>query len=288
MSKKLTNIDFINNAYVKHLTKYDYSKVEYKNAISKVCIICPNHGEFYQIPRNHIKGQGCPKCYGKNKTNDDFIKIAISIHGDSYNYSKTQYNSRNSLSIFICPKHGEFNQTPKNHLEGKGCPKCCGKNKTNEIVITEFKLIHNNLYDYSKINYKKANTKVRIICKKHGIFTQTPTCHLRGQGCPNCKMSKGEKAIIRTLLDKNIKFNPQHKFTDCKNKLSLPFDFYLPELNTCIEFHGIQHYKPVKHFGGYKKFIQTKNNDAIKKHYCEKNKIKLLIYNNINEINKLD
>ena len=90
--KKVTTEDFIKKAREIHGDKYDYSKVEYIKRNQKVCIICPVHGEFWQIPGNHLCGNGCSECSGKKKSNtEDFIKKAREIHGDRYDYSKVNY-----------------------------------------------------------------------------------------------------------------------------------------------------------------------------------------------------
>jgi protein-arginine kinase activator protein McsA len=113
-----------------HGNKYDYSKVEYRNTHEKVCIICPEHGEFWQTPHNHLKGRGCQKCAKINSAKkrrlqvSDFINKARKIHNDKYDYSKVEYVNSQTPVCIICPEHGEFWQTPSNHLKGKGCPKC--------------------------------------------------------------------------------------------------------------------------------------------------------------------
>jgi rubrerythrin len=129
---KFTKDDFIRSARKVHGDKYDYSKVVYKNNKTDVCIICPIHGEFYQTPNSHLKGRGCPICGGtKKSTKEDFIIKAKQVHGDKYDYSKVVYVNNQIKVCIICPIHGEFYQTPKNHLSGQGCPKCSGnKNYT--------------------------------------------------------------------------------------------------------------------------------------------------------------
>ena len=82
----MKDIQFIEEAKRVHDAKYDYSKVEYAGANKKICIICPEHGEFWVRPINHLRGGGCPKCTGKCKTTEDFIKECVSIHGDKYTY----------------------------------------------------------------------------------------------------------------------------------------------------------------------------------------------------------
>ena len=212
------------------------------------------------------------------------------VHNNKYDYSKSVYiNARSKITI-ICPEHGEFSQVYHAHLSGSGCPKCAlikkgkSKNSTTEEFVTKANKVFNGFYDYSLVNYKKAKIPVIIICPEHGEFMQTPNSHTNGKGCPICKESKGEIQIRKILNNLNIKFKPQHKFADCTNKKELPFDFYLPEHNTCIEYQGEQHYKPVKHFGGAIKFLKTKTNDSIKLKYCLNNDIKLIIVNDIDKI----
>jgi hypothetical protein len=88
----MTTDDFIQKAKAIHGNKYDYSKVEYTHNNVEVCIICPEHGEFWQKPRLHLSGCGCPICTGKKKMRTiDFIKRAKQVHGDKYDYSKAEY-----------------------------------------------------------------------------------------------------------------------------------------------------------------------------------------------------
>lgn len=132
--KKLTTDEFIKRAKDIHNNKYDYSLVNYKNCREKVKIICPIHGEFEQTPQNHLKGQGCPRCSGRKKTADDFIKKAKQVHGDKYDYSKVEYINQIKKVKIICPEHGEFEQSPKYRIGKKmGCPKCHSSHGENQI-----------------------------------------------------------------------------------------------------------------------------------------------------------
>jgi very-short-patch-repair endonuclease len=108
------------------------------------------------------------------------------------------------------------------------------------------------------------------------FLNNQPHSHLRGSGCPLCKESKGEEEISKLLKENNIKFIRQHKFDDCRDKSRLPFDFYIPLLNMCIEYDGLQHFKPILYFGGQDKFEKTINRDKIKNDYCEKSGIILI------------
>jgi hypothetical protein len=333
-----------------HGDKYDYSLVNYVNTKTKVKIICSIHGEFEQTPNDHLSGYGCSKCSNKFRLNTAmFIDKCKTIHGDKYDYSLVNYVNTKTKVKIICSIHGEFEQTPDKHTNSKqGCSKCskslndlefinklkmmygelyipiesyvsykdkiklkCLKhgifkqsaeglfkghtcrrciteNKFNiKLFIENSKLIHGDKYNYSLVNYVNKITKVKIVCPIHGEFEQRPSDHLSGCACPICRESRGEKQIRNYLNKHGVKFNPQHKFDNCKNDLSLPFDFYLPEHNICIEYNGIQHYKPVKHFGGKERFLIQQKCDKIKIDYCDMNYIKLIIikYNeNIEEI----
>ena len=267
--------EFIIKANKIHENKYGYSLVDYINRKTKVKIICPIHGEFEQTPDNHLNGQTCGKCNGLNKTNNEFIVKANKIHQYKYNYSLVEYINRKTKIKIICPIHGEFKQLPYAHENGHGCPKCFGLNKTNDNFIFEAKLIHGNKYDYSLVNYITSKTKIKIVCPIHGEFEQTPNMHLRNNGCPSCNESKGEKEIRKFLNINNIKFIPQYTFKNCKNKQTLPFDFYLSEFNTCIEYDGKQHFIPIKHWGGDDAFVIRQKRDKIKNEYCIKNNITL-------------
>ena len=121
--------EFIRRARLVHGDKYNYSKVEYVNSQTKVCIICPIHGEFLQTPDDHLQGHGCIICGYYNAGNNvlstnDFILRAREVHGDKYDYSKTKYNGIYQKICIICPKHGEFKQKPIKHIIGQGCPIC--------------------------------------------------------------------------------------------------------------------------------------------------------------------
>ena len=125
VSLRMTTIGFTQKAKQIHGERYDYSKVEYAGNKSKVCIICREHGEFWQEARQHLSGCGCPICSGRKKMRtSDFINKARSFHGDKYDYSKAEYKGNTEKVCIICPEHGEFWQQASNHLKGVGCPKC--------------------------------------------------------------------------------------------------------------------------------------------------------------------
>lgn len=218
----------------------------------------------------------------KKLTNIEFIKKALEIHGDRYDYSMTNYiNYRTDVSV-KCKLHGEFNQNAHNHLTGHGCPTCkallIGNNKrsnVNEFVIGA-KKTHGNIYDYSLVNYINNYTRVKIICSIHGEFEQTPNAHLVGCGCPICRESKGESEIQKTLDLHRVKYIKQMKFNGCKNIQLLPFDFYLPDYNICIEYDGRQHYEIINEWGGEKTLKGIQIRDEIKTNFCFNHNITLI------------
>lgn len=286
--KKLTKSEFIERANLVHKNKYDYSKVEYKNIDSSVEIICPIHGTFNKRAYNHLVGFGCNKCSPKQNKNldryqkitDNFVKKANLIHLNKYDYSKVKYINARSKVIIICPIHGEFEQTIDNHLHGHKCMKCSiiennsYKPDTKDQFIEKAKLVHGDVYDYSKIDYYRSKSKIKIICKKHGIFSQKACNHLSGRGCPACvdlTNSKGQRYTEDFLKNNKIAYKRQYTFTDCRNPETnrlLFFDFYLYNLNICIEYDGQQHFKPRDKWGGVKGLMDTQKRDKIKDDYC--------------------
>ena len=286
---KLTTEQFVEKAKLVHSDKYDYSLVNYVNAHSKIKIICPVHGVFEQAPNNHLNGQNCPFCEkekeikNKTKTAEQFINEAKLIHGNKYDYSLVNYIRGDVKVKIICPVHGEFEATPNNHLKNRGCPKCGNLNKGNyclkntEQFINEANKIHGNKYDYSQVDYINSQTKIKIICPIHGVFEQKPNSHLRGVGCPKCKSSHGETKIRNYLKENSILFEEQKRFKNCRDKLPLPFDFYLPKENLLIEYQGEQHYRRSENFWGGKVALKKqKYHDKLKKKFCKKNYIRLL------------
>ena len=187
--------------------------------------------------------------------------------------------------IMACKDCGkEFEQIATSHLSGDGCPKCgiiitANKNKkTTSQFIQKAQKIHGKKYNYSKSIYIGYIKPLIIICPKHGEFIQKPIIHINGSGCPKCGIySKGEM-IVENFLNKNqINFETQKLFDGCVGiKRKLPFDFYLPDHNILIEYDGIQHFKPVKRFGGENGLSKQQKNDKIKNLFAKENNIILI------------
>ena len=234
MSKRKTLTEFINESKQIHGNKYDYSKTQYINTNTKVCIICPIHGEFWQAPRKHLNGQGCPLCANNfRKTTKEFIDDAIKIHGNRYDYSRTQYINAHTKVCVICPKHGEFWVEPYNHLNGSKCPSCVGKKKMDKTTFElKARKIHGDKYDYSKVKYVNNHTKVCIVCPTHGDFWQKPNSHLSGRGCAKCNQRYvyGKDEFIKMAQKRhNGKYdysNIDYKGTEVKISIKCPIHGY--------------------------------------------------------------
>src|SRR5579859_935290 len=249
MSSKLTLEDFINRCHKTHNHKYDYSQIEYINISTKINILCTIHKNFLQTPRDHLYGQaGCPKCKTDKSreratSNEEFIKICKSIHGDRYDYSLVNYKNCRTKVIIICKEHGSFSQFPNFHIKNKSnCPRCANLiiKKKLSYTANEFKelayKIHGDKYNYDQVEYSTNKDKLKILCKTHGYFFQTGHAHLRAQGCNKCSINISHKErdwiqslnIISLITQHPIKINNKKYLVD-------GFD---PITNTVYEFNG--------------------------------------------------
>lgn len=251
--KRNTTEKFIAESKGIHGDRYDYSKVIYINSNKKVIIVCPEHGDFKQLPASHTQGFGCWRCgceyrgNQKRKSCEDFIKEAKEKWGDEYDYSKVVYINTHKKVTIVCREHGDFKQTPNSHLQGQRCPQCYGNIKwTTEDFIKKAQEMHGNKYDYSKSICNGVDKHVIIICDKHGEFKQTPWNHAQvGQGCRRCscadKSSKPAKGWIKYLL---VSKPWLHHGGSEEGEYLIPntrgqrADAYDKETKTIYEFHG--------------------------------------------------
>ena len=277
MAKKLTTEEFKLQLSREHpelelLSDYNGNK-------NYITVKCVKHNHTFNTKPNWLHaGSSCQKCYDERRGNTTrkntyaFVEESKKIHNDKYDYSKVEYRNNYTKICIICPEHGEFWQTPNKHLSGQGCPKCAGKNITTDEWIKKASIIHQQRYDYSKVNYINNSTKVCIICPIHGEFWQTPDKHTQGEGCPICNNSKMELLVRKELDENNINYEQQKQFNWLgKQKL----DFYLPDYNIAIECQGRQHFIEIPHFDG-KNGLKTRIiRDVTKNNLCNENSIKL-------------
>lgn len=220
--------EIISQANDIHQKKYDYSKMIYTGIHNKITIICPIHGEFEQTPAHHLSGQGCKPC-GKAKatesrtmTQEDFLFRSNELHQNKYDYTKTIYKTTHEKVIIICPKHGDFQQTPAVHLQGHGCWSCATEVRADlqrsnaDEFVKKAKDIHGDKYEYSQVLYINNHTKVIIGCPKHGVFEQMPACHLKGYGCNDCgneTISLKKLSNTQEFIDKARKVHGINAYT---------------------------------------------------------------------------
>ena len=259
-TKKKTTEQFIIDAHIAQGDKYIYTKVDYINQDTKVCIICPKHGEFWQKPRIHLRGHGCPECakellhkskqnknkkdYSKRtsikkerfkpnrdyqkvniKTNEDYIEYVTKLHNGKYDYKDTHFTRfKNKIKIICHEKdgneveHGVFEQTAYQHIIGHGCPKCAHKLSASKQKFTfnDFEKFANEKYNgkylYERDDFVNMNTKMRMICKEHGEFWQTPNQHLKACGCVKCVSAHKRQMFAQTKEDFIRKANMVHHY----------------------------------------------------------------------------
>ena len=258
---KISNIDaFIKKARLIHGNKYDYSKSIYLGIHVEMKIICQEHGEFLQTPRNHLKNKcPCNVCLptlGLKTTLINFVNKANGIHNNKYDYSRVIFSKKLDKIIIICPTHGEFTQTVISHFSGNGCSGCTENIKLTKDALTyKANIIHNYKYDYSLVEIRGGNDKITIICPDHGKFYQVPRKHLLF-GCSSC--AKVKKLTTNQFIDRaniihNNKYNYEKSvYIDCMSKLII----------TCME-HGDFSQSPNGHLMGNGCLRCSKGNSSI-------------------------
>lgn len=283
--KKKTHEEYVDEAFIKNPNIEVVG--EYINLNTKIkhkCKVCGNEWDAY--PSNILNGHGCPKC-GNNKrsaslsfTREEYInKISyinpnIELIGD--------YKNANVKVLHRCKICGnEWMPYPSNILSGKGCMKCFSKKnadirrKTQNTYIKQVNEINKDIEVVG--DYIGAKIPIKHKCKICAYeWNSSPDSILHNHGCPKCIESNGEKKVREYLQDRSIEFVYQYTFDDCKYKKKLPFDFYIPKFNICIEYDGIQHYELVDYFGGYENFMQIQIRDQIKNAYCSNHNIQLI------------
>ena len=280
MPRKKTPEEYYNECKEKGL---DLPIEDYVNNKTKIRFKCSRGHVYFQRPDHHLDNHGCKLCAtiklsdNRRKTTKEYIQECkekgLDLPIESYVNNSTKIKHK-------CKKCGNiYMKKPSNHLSGQGCPNCAIDNlanikkKSQERYIKECK---DKGYDLPIEEYVNAHTKIDYRCSKGHIYPQTPDDHLRGKGCPKCNESHGEK-YIRNYLDKNnIKYIPQKRFHDLKDKTYLSYDFYLPEYNTLIEYQGEQHYISKDYFGGDKQLKKQQLHDKLKREYAKNNGYKLL------------
>lgn len=222
-----------------------------------------------------------------------FLLKAREKYGEEYTYNHAPYIQSHKDIIIgcqTCKANGHwylFKQKPKDHLYGRGCPECAGTRKlTRTRVIRQFREVHGSLYDYSRMNYINGTTKVTIgcyACEKRGRekwFEKKPHDHKNGRGCTVCAGYRSEQLahdILTELGYQPRKCRPKWLLNPETGR-QLELDLYLSEYKTAIEIQGVQHYHPLKFFGGETAFIEQQKRDTLKRKLCAENDVRLIEY----------
>jgi very-short-patch-repair endonuclease len=296
VGKHKTTETFIEELKKIHKDKlYVYDKTKYVDVYTNVIVTCATHGDFEMSAPHLLKGSGCPKCVGKNKSVEELIALVKTRlkYPDNIDFgliTKTKQKDRVKLKCLV-EGHGEFTRTVEGLLQGRGCPICGRIDRLNSTRITKddfvtrSTIIHNGKYNYCEVIFGDCSTisdKVKIICPVHGLFKQRVSHHMRGHGCPKCVYSKGNMKIYNYLISIGTPFKAEYKFKDCKFLRLLSFDFAIfsdesfRSIKAIIEYDGEQHFRPCSMFGGEKTFIKQQIKDAIKNQYCEDHGIPIL------------
>lgn len=222
-NKKLNQEEFLKRVISKHKNNLSFEKTVYKGVKEKLIVTCPIHGDYETTGRVLLKS-GCKRCATKENRKkvkhenlkENFINFSNQKHNFKYDYSLVNYvNNRVKVDI-ICPIHGIFSQSPRNHISNKGCYKC-GRNSTGKILTKTISLkelieksnkVHRDKYsfEYKKDEVFKINQKIEIICKEHGKFEQNIFNHLKGHGCNNCTYRGYDKeSYVKYCKHKKIK-----------------------------------------------------------------------------------
>lgn len=272
----------------------------YQTAKIKMKFKCKvDNYEWTTTPDVILRSKGCPKCNRVAKlTNDEFIN-RIKLNNPNYDNIEilsSYINLKNKIRCKCKIDGYEWDAMPDKLMSNSGCPKCGG---TLKLTHNEFVAKLNNSEKFKNIEllseYEVQRKKIKCRCKVDGHeWFVLPQSLLKGHGCHMCNDTIGEKKVSEVLDSMNIEYLPQYRFDNCRHIRPLPFDFYLPKLNICIEYDGQQHYRPVT-FGGctIEQAIESHENtlmrDNIKNQYCKNNNIKLIRikysdYNNIESI----
>ncbi|MGM9530581.1 zinc-ribbon domain-containing protein, partial [Intestinibacter sp.] len=300
MSKKKTHEEYVKELAIKNPNVKVVE--EYIDSGTPILHCCLIHDIFWKTtPGRALSGIGCEECRKEKfrktrcKTHNQYVEEVELINPDIVIVG--QYIDAKTPIDHYCKKHNIlWSAYPSNILRGVGC-KECGNDKIRDKNI---KLHNEYVEDLLRVNtnidvieeYKGAHIPILHRCKIDGhTWYASPANILSGKGCPNCQESHGERHIRQWCEKNSIIYIYQKTFDGCKNIKNLPFDFYLPDYNLCIEYDGEQHFRPVDFSGkgeewALNQFEKIRLHDEIKNQYCKKNNIHLLripYYKNIEE-----
>ncbi|MCR4720912.1 MAG: hypothetical protein K5655_04220 [Lachnospiraceae bacterium] len=291
-ARRKTQEEYLNKLQTKNPNIVPLEK--YKTINTPILHKCLIHNiEWNVTPGNVLSGEGCSKCRSNKiadkarKTHEQYVNELKDIHPnivplENYIDGKT-YILHKCLN---CEYEWMAKPIYLFHATTNCCPNC-GEHvrKSHDLFVKLLQVRNPNIEILG--TFTNADNVIKCRCKTHNYIWEASGYRLlNGSSCPKCIQSQGEKKIANWLMSHNIDYRVEEKFSECKDEKPLPFDFYLPSENRCIEYDGVQHFEPIDHFGGQKKFEYTQRHDQIKNEYCENNNIPLLripYYADINE-----
>lgn len=251
--------DFVRQSAETHADFYSYEKSVYSTYKLPLTITCPTHGDFSQRAGQHMRGNGCPLCRRGRKSSkfkgqtrqqrfESWLERADKLHSGFYSYARVVFVNTKTPVTIVCPAHGEFSQTPGNHVDGPcGCPQCASKSKSDLRTkshagwIAGFLDAHGeSAYDYTVCeDIAAATQRVSIGCHSHGVFRQQAYVHQQGLGCPKCSGKESTPEVeMREWLAATLP--PGEELQMNTRSVIPPFelDVYLPGLKVALEFNG--------------------------------------------------
>ena len=273
-----------------YFEQYGYKVIDdsYKDSRTPINVICPK-GHTWKVTFGHFKGNNC-RCAECRKLERRYSENVIleTLNNNGYKLNSVFIKNEATYVNITCPK-GHVYECSFESFKNKGrrCRKCSGSHKHTIEEVKDFA----NQYGYEVISDTYLNNKTHLIfkCPKDHKFSMRFDHFKSGARCPFCRESKGEKDILKYLDEHNVKYIRQYRYEDCRDVKPLPFDFYLPDYNICIEYDGELHYKSIDFYGGEEELMRQQNRDNIKTQYCKDNNITLIRipYWDLNNINKI-
>lgn len=284
---------------IKKMVGSKYEVISYEGSRIPVVLSCPIHGEF-KLRLDHIKqklGQElckeCVKDEERHKKFLEFVRKGNEVHNGKYIYHEDKFIKMSAETIITCPIHGDFPQSPNNHVWSKqGCPKCANEHKkgrykhSREQIIEMCKKVHGNKYIYDDIIYQGMKKPIlNIKCPKHGYFSQIAYDHIRGFGCEKCKfenqtMTKEEFISKAITIHNGFYSYDKDKIVYINNHIRVPI---------ICPIHGEFWQRPAYHLmGGGCSHCQSSKLETELMEFFDMNNIKYIHKHHIDWLGKLE
>ena len=260
------------------------SKEDYFGINKKYNLICKNGHKIKMYLNDLLSGHECKKCATEKVAKAQMLTYQeVRNYIESFNYKllSTEYKGSEEKLNVICNNGHKCSISYNNFKHGHRCSFCAVDKRTKSQTIPyEDRKRHIESFGYKLLtkekDYINGSQKVKMKCSKGHTFKMSCHCFFYGQRCPYCNESKGERRVKSVLDKSSVMYVSQYRFEDCKARRVLPFDFYLPTYNCCIEYDGKQHYLYGGFNGDLLELMNIQYRDTIKNKYCKDNDIKLI------------